>query len=275
MSMNNFKNTKALLVAALFVTTFSLSAQDDNNTSLGALITDRPDATESPTVIPKGYLQVETGSFFESFDKNSFKTESFTFNTTLLRIGLLNNLELRVGWDFTEISTSLNGNKLSNVASGLNPLLFGFKSGIAKEKGAFPEIGILGHIYLPFTASRDFKPETTGVDFRFSFAHTLSESSSLSYNLGAAWGDDSSEASYVYTIAYGQSISDKLGAYVELYGDMPENSSSNHFWDAGLTYLLSDSVQLDATIGSSITEGQDLLLSAGISFRLPTQSRAQ
>ena len=269
--MNNIKNTKALFIATLFAITFSLNAQEDDSTSLGALITDRPDATESPTAIPKGYLQVETGSFFESIEKSNIKTESFTFNTTLLRLGLLDNLELRIGWDFTEVSTSLNGNKLSNVASGLNPLLLGFKSGIAKEDGAFPEIGVMGHIYLPFTASRDFKPETTAVDFRFSFAHTLSETSSLSYNLGAAWSDDSSEASYVYTIAYGQSITEKLGAYVELYGDMPENSSSNHLWDAGLTYLLSDSVQLDATIGSSITEGQDLLLSAGISFRLPTK----
>ena len=269
--MKTTKNIKALLFVTLFVTTFSLLAQEDNTTSLGALITDRPDATESPTAIPKGYLQVETGAFFESFEKNSIKINSSTFNTTLLRLGLLDNLELRIGWDFTEVSTTINGNKLSDVASGFNPLLLGFKSGIAKENGAFPEIGVMGHIYLPFTASRDFKPETTGVDFRFSFAHTLSENSSISYNLGAAWGDDSSEAAYVYTLAYGQSITNKLGAYAELYGDMPENSSSNHFWDAGLSYLLSDNVQLDATIGSSITEGQDLLLSAGISFRLPTK----
>lgn len=270
--MKTTKNIKAVLFTVLIITSISLSAQEDNKNSLGALITDRPDATESPTVIPKGYLQVETGTFFQSFEKNNIKINSNTFNTTLLRLGLLDNLELRLGWDFTEVSTEVNGSKLANVASGLNPLLLGFKSGIASENGVFPEIGIMGHIYLPFTASRDFKPETTGVDFRFSFAHTLSETSSLSYNIGAAWGDDSSEAAYVYTIAYGQSITDKFGAYVELYGDMPENSSSNHFWDAGLTYLLSNNVQLDATVGSSITEGQDLLLSAGVSFRLPTKA---
>ena len=96
--MNNIKNTKALFIATLFAITFSLNAQEDDSTSLGALITDRPDATESPTAIPKGYLQVETGSFFESFEKSNIKTESFTFNTTLLRLGLLDNLELRIGW---------------------------------------------------------------------------------------------------------------------------------------------------------------------------------
>jgi len=268
--MNIIKNTKIMLSATLLTTSFSLTAQEDN-TSLGALITDRPDQTESPNALSKGFLQVETGASFESFYKNNIKTEYYTFNTTLVRFGLLENLELRLGWDFTEISTKVNGNKLDNVASGINPLLLGFKTSIAKENGAFPEIGFLGHIYLPFAASNDYKPETTGVDFIFAFAHTLSDTASLSYNIGAAWRDDSSEASYVYTIAYGHSISDKLGAYVELYGDMPENSSPNHFWDAGVTYLLSDNVQLDATVGSSITEGQDLLLSAGVSFRLPTK----
>ena len=75
---------------------------------------------------------------------------------------------------------------------------------------------------------------------------------------------------YVYTIAYGTGLG-KLGAYVELYGDLPENNKANHFWDAGLTYLISDNVQLDTTIGTSITKGQDILLSAGISFRIPSK----
>lgn len=233
------------------------------------LITDRPDQTESPNVLQKGFLQVETGSFFESFEDKNIKKENFTYNTTLVRFGLLDNLELRLGWDFTEGKTKINGNATNNVTSGFNPLLLGIKTSIAKEKGVFPEIGLLGHLYLPFTASTDYKPENTGVDFRFALAHTLNENSSLSYNLGAAWGNDSPEASFVYTIAYGIGVTEKLGAYAELYGDLPENNKANHLWDAGLTYLISKNIQLDTTIGTSFTKGQDLLLSAGVSFRIP------
>lgn len=268
------KQIKHILSIAILSLSISVFSQEKENT-LGTLITDRPDATESPNTIPAGYIQVETGAFFESFEANNIKTEDFTLNTTLVRIGLLDNLELRLGWDFVEGTTHINGNKLNNITSGFNPLLFGAKVNIASENGSFPEIGLLGHLYLPFTASTDYKPETTGVDFRFAFAHTLSEKANLSYNIGAQWGDndnDSREAAYVYTIAYGLGISEKLGAYAELYGDMPENNKANHFWDAGLTYLISDSVQLDATVGTSITEGQDILLSAGVSFRLPTKA---
>ena len=72
----------------------------------------------------------------------------------------------------------------------------------------------------------------------------------------------------MYTLAYGYAITDKLGAYAEVYGDLPEDNRANHFWDAGLTYAIAPLVQLDATIGKSITDGQDLLISAGVSFRI-------
>ncbi len=252
------------LIGLIINTTFSQEKTDP-----GTLVTDRPDQTESPTVVPKGYLQIETGAFYKDAGEDIFKQKTTTFNTTLLRYGLLDNLELRVGWDFAETKTEINGIELDDIASGLSPLLLGAKIAVAEEKGWLPEIGFLGHLYLPFSAGTDFKPETTGVDFRFSFAHTLNDKSSLSYNLGAAWGDDSPEAAYVYTLVYGYSITDNLGIYAELYGDMPEDSSANHLWDAGFTYLLSNSIQLDATVGSGITEGQNLLLSAGVSVRLP------
>jgi hypothetical protein len=264
------KTIKPILFFTLSTLSFFVFSQEKES-PLGALITDRPDATESPSTIPAGYIQVETGAFYESFAEGVIKYESYTYNTTLVRLGLLDNLELRIGWDFVEGKSKINGNPSNDITSGFNPLLLGAKIAIADEKGWFPEIGLLGHLYLPFTAGSDYKPETTGIDFRFSFAHTISETSSLSYNIGAQWRDDSPEAAYVYTLAYGLALNDKLGTYAELYGDLPENNKANHFWDAGLTYLISNNVQLDATVGSSITEGQDILLSTGISFRLSTK----
>lgn len=266
-SMKSFRNSFCFI--SFGFVSFTLLSQE--NQPLEPLITDRPDATESPIAMPKGFFQLETGAIFESFDDQSVKTETFTYNTTLLRYGLLNNLELRLGWDFIEGNTSINGQQLDDVTSGFNPLLLGFKTTISEEKGLLPTIGFLGHLYLPFTASTDYRPETTGVDFRFSFSNTLSDRSSLSYNLGARWRDDSPEAAYLYTLAYGYGITDKFGVYAELYGDFPEDNKANHLWDAGLTYLINNNFQLDATVGTSFTKGQDILLSAGFSYRIPKQ----
>jgi len=232
------------------------------------LITDRPDATEAPSVVPKGALQIETGALFTSFEENLLQTKTLTYNTTLLRFGLLDNLELRLGWDVVEQSNKTNAEDPAVIESGLSPLLLGMKVNIAQEKGWLPTIGLIGHLFLPFTASEDFKPQFTSIDFRFAFDHTLSDSSSIAYNLGAQWEADSLGAAYIYTLAYGYSITDSFGFYAELYGDLPEKNRSNHYWDAGVTYLILPNLQLDATIGTSITKGQDLLLSGGFSYRI-------
>ena len=209
-------------------------------TSVGQqIITDRPDQTESSALIPKGLLQVETGSIFEEIEKFGVKEKSTTFNTTLLRYGLLDNLEFRVGFSFMEITREFNNIKFDDIASGFSPLTLGVKIGVTQEKGILPEIAFLTHVNFPFLASKDFKTKSTGIDFRFSFAHTLSDKSSLGYNLGMAWDGDITTANYIYTFAYGYSISDRVGTFLEIYGDLPENSHFNHFWDAVRYYALS------------------------------------
>jgi len=265
MSMQFNKNK--FICSALFCASVLFSFSQENNIS-ETLVTDRPDATEASSTVGKGVLQIETGGLYESFEENNIKTENYTFNTTLIRYGLLDNLELRVGWDFVEGVTKINGNKLSDIASGFSPLLLGVKIDIAEENGAMPEIAVIGHVFPVFSASKDYRPETTGVDFRFALSHTLNEKSSLAYNVGAEWGNDSPEAAAIYTLAYGYNFTDKIGMYVELYGDLPEDSSANHFWDAGLTYLVCNDLQLDAYAGTSFTDGQDILVGLGLSYRV-------
>lgn len=251
---------------ALFSSTFFCFAQENN--TIEPLVTDRPDQTEASSTVGKGTLQIETGGLYESFKNNNTKSENYTYNTTLVRYGILDNVELRLGWDFVEGITKVNGNKLDNITSGFSPLLLGLKVDISEEKNGMPEIALIGHVFPIFSASSDYRPETTGVDFRLSLSHTLSKKSSLGYNIGAEWGNDSPEAAAIYTIAYGYSISNKLGFYLELYGSLPENSSANHYWDAGFTYLASKDLQFDIYAGTSITKGQDLLLGMGLSYRI-------
>jgi len=266
------RNFFLFVIGFLFITLKSNSQEiNEKGTSSQPLVTDRPDATEASSTVGKGVLQIETGGLYESFEENSIQSVNYTFNTTLVRYGILDNLELRLGWDLVEGITKVNGNKIENITSGLSPLLLGVKIDISEENGAIPEIALIGNVFPLFSASKDYRPETTAVAFRFSFSHTFSEKSSIGYNLGAEWGNDSPEAAGIYTVAYGYRLTDKFGVYAELYGDLPEDSSANHYWDAGFTYLVSNDLQLDAYFGTSITEGQDLLLGLGASFRIPTK----
>jgi hypothetical protein len=254
------------------LTSAAFSQENDNNKEQisDEMITDRPDATESPNIVIKGALQIETGIYYSSFEEEELKFESWGYNTTLLRYGLLENFEIRLGWNVEDGKTIFKNDLMQeDITSGFSPLLLGMKIALIDEEGIIPQIGLMGHLNLPFLASSDYKPEHTSIDFRFAFSHTLSENSSFSYNLGAQWGGDSSEASYIYTASYGYAISNSLAAFIEFYGDLPEDNKSNHNWDAGITYLISKNIQLDAAVGKSITEGQDIIISSGISFRIP------
>lgn len=258
--------TKKITAAILFVPFLILSQENNENYKL---ITDRPDATESPNTVPQFHLQVETGLYYESFTENDIQQKTKGYNATLLRFGVLKNLEFRLGWDLQEIQFSENNEDLENVLSGFSPLLIGFKTEIAQENKLLPNIGLLVHAYLPFLASTDYRPQTTGLDAIFSFSHTLSEKSSLGYNLGAGWQNDADGIEYIYTLAYGYSLTDRLGIYAEVYGNLPENNRAQHFTDAGITYLVKNNLQFDATVGRSFTKGQDILLSTGLSMRMP------
>jgi len=179
------------ILYCFLLTPMLFHAQESTNPFENALVTDRPDATEASSTVGAGVLQLETGSFYTSYEENDFKTEVFTYNTSLIRYGIFDNFEFRLGWNFQETRFSANGMESPNVLSGLTPLLVGMKTEITEEKGWIPEIALIGHIFLPLSAGTDYRPETTGADFRFSLSHTLNERSSIAYNLGAAWGADS------------------------------------------------------------------------------------
>ena len=60
-------------------------------------------------------------------------------------------------------------------------------------------------------------------------------------------------SSFFYTLATGFGLTDRLGAFVELYGDLGLDSAApdTHSFDGGFTYLLRANLQLDLTIHHS------------------------
>jgi len=62
------------------------------------IATDRPDQTESPNVIERGRVQIE-GGFLFARDTREGNVNTLKVPQALLRIGLLRNVELRIGGD--------------------------------------------------------------------------------------------------------------------------------------------------------------------------------
>lgn len=222
--------------------------------------TDRPDQTETPAIVPKGMFQMENGF---SFEKANSDSESYLLPSSLIKYGLNDRFEFRLITEFASDKT--NGTKVS----GLNPVLIGFKVAIAEETGIWPKVSFISHLMLPDLASSELKTTYYAPRFRFTMQHTLTDKISLGYNLGAEWDGETPDATFIYTLTTGFSLSEKMGCYVELYGFAPQNDTADHRFDGGFTYLLSDNVMIDASAGFGITENApDYYTALGFSFRL-------
>ena len=256
---------KTLVLLVFIILTSVIHAQDD----IPELITDRPDQTESSSVVPHKSLQIETGFLLENDESEELVKKSFAYNTTLFRYGLLENFELRLGLEYLGQRTDVKNTDLSNTVKRLSPLYTGFKVRISDEQGWKPEMAFLGGLVLPFTAIGNFKPTYTAASMRFSFSHTFSERVSLGYNLGAEWDGFTAEPGFFYSMALGIGMTEKLGMFLESYGLIPEKSESEHMFDAGFTYLLLPNLQFDISGGIGLYNAFDHFISFGLSYRIP------
>ncbi len=257
---------KISLILLLFLASLFLKAQD----SVPELITDRPDQTESSSVVPHKSLQIETGFILETRETDVINQNNFAYNTTLLRYGLFDNFELRLGLEYLGENEEIKASGAETRISGLSPVYAGFKVKIADEDGIKPEIAFLGGLVLPFTATEEFKPEYTSANVRFSFSHTLSDKLSLGYNLGAEWDGESAIPGYFYSLALGIGLTDHIGMFVEGYGLIPEEGEAEHLFDAGFTFLLLPTFQLDLSGGLGLNDyAIDNFISVGLTYRIP------
>lgn len=241
------------------------------NTSVPELIADRPDQTESSSVILPGYVQAETGILYTEEDEGDERSRTLELPRTLFRIGLVDRVEFRLGFDgwVSEDVEDKDGFGDSEV---------GFKFYLWKEAGILPETTLLTSLSLP-TGADEFTNERADPRFRFLFSHTLTDRITLSYNLGMAWGTEEDERGerdtlsvFEYTFSAGFGLTDRLGAFAELFGNVLINAEGGpaHSFDGGFTYLVKSNVQLDVSSGVGLSNSaDDWFVSAGFTYSFP------
>ena len=227
------------------------------------LVTDRPDQTESATVVPRGLLQIETGYLFT----REGDVDSHAAPGTLLRIGLGGRTELRLGHAGVMGTEGRRGAGDSELGAKVNL--------IPRADGWRPELALLGSLSLP-TGDNRFSSGGADPSFLVAFAHELRPGLSVGYNAGAAWESSPDpldrNAFFVYSLALGVGLTDRLGAFLEVFGDRQVTGpvAGSVSADTGLTFLLTEVLQLDVSVGRGLrSAADDLFVGAGLSLRMP------
>ena len=247
-----------LISSSFSVLSFSICFSQEN----AEIETDRPDQTECSSVIPTKSIQLETGIVHESDAGN----HTFYAPTSLIRIGVFSGMEFRIiaGEYYIEKMTS---DSVMHINEGFSPFSIGTKIFLCKEKKLRPQASLLFHLNHD---NSQFLIEKIFSDFRFSMSHTLTDRLDLGYNLGGEWNRQENTFVYIYTLTTAFAISEKLGSYIEIFGDAEKGELPHHQFDGGITFLPRKNLQLDCSAGVAMNKNApDIFISAGFSWRIP------
>ncbi|MEO8763650.1 MAG: transporter [Ginsengibacter sp.] len=237
------------------------SAQPD---AIDEIDTDRPDQTESPVTILRKWMQVEHGFALEKDNQLSVYGSS-----TLLRYGLVKNVELRLEADFIYTPS----NKFFPGHTELLPIILGTKISLWEERKWIPKTSLLVHAGLPFLAAKSFKNFDVQPGVRFTFQNNLSQVVSWGYNAGIEWDGENSNPYYLYTFSNGINLSKSLYGFLELFGSLNKDELPRHNFDAGLSLSVSDDCKVDISSAIGLTKtAPDWSIAIGMSVRFKTYS---
>jgi hypothetical protein len=224
-----------------------------------SIVTDRPDFTESTTVVSFRKIQIESGCEYAAFTS----LKELSFPNTLVRIGLGRQLEARLGF------SGWTKDKMdSHSSTYLNDMALEAKYHITGKEAKVP-LAIVLVSTLP-TGDKQVRVEAPEFGLKFAGAKDLSANMSLSSNLGAISVDVNGKRKWHYlsSLSMGINISDRLGSFVEMYAEFPPEQTWQPALDCGLTYLLHRNAQIDFYIGKGLYDGTaNVIIGSGFSFR--------
>lgn len=220
------------------------------------LVGDRPDFTESTSTIPRGHVQVEGGVTFSRVDDE----EAQSLGEVLVRIGLGERVEARIGaGSYVRIDTGVPG---AGRITGFEDPSLGMKVRLTPDDPDLlppgrPTMALLLATSIP-AGDEELTDDEWVPDAKLALSWSLTDRWSLSSNLNYAYPVDGDDRFHQFSasLSGGVSLTGRLGAFVEYFGFTEETDGGpdTHYLDGGVTFGISNDLQLDARIGFGLND---------------------
>ena len=232
----------------------------------GQIVTDRPDFTESTYTVPDGHFQLEAGYTYATAGELS----GHQIGEALIRLGLIPGLELRALLpSFNSVSGDVGPVEFEE--SGWSDAGIGMKLGLYESgmSEGLPSVSLLFGSSIP-VGDDDFGADGWEPEAILALGWALAPRLDLGANVKYTqrdpdFGDRYNE--WAASIALGLPVTSSLGAFIEYFGIRPDldGLEDDDYIDGGITYLFSDTFQLDARVGFNL-EGDDDEMFFGVGF---------
>lgn len=219
---------KIIALLTVLMTGVAANAQDVEFTA------DRPGVSTGPAVVGRNVIQLEQGIQYDGDGGYG----QFTFSNTLIRYGLFDGAELRLGGD------ALIHNSNDKWHAAFTGLSVGTKICCFEGRGAIPAISLLADLAIPYTGNEGFVVEHLAPSLYLLFENTVTDWLSVGYNVGAEWDGSQPAPSAFVALCLGFSLTERLGCFVESYNNFSRYGNAYGI-DFGLNYMVGERVQLD------------------------------
>jgi hypothetical protein len=226
------------------------------------LASNRPDITEpgpdsadfpdSAFAVPTGIVYLETSLTYAS-SKGPRVRDYFT--NTLVRIGLWEDLELRIA-----SPGIIHENGPEESVTGVGPLTIGFKQHVWDEvaESGIPAFGVIAQVNVP-TASAGFDDGTAIPTVFCNFDHTLSANSYFEWNLGlsAVHADDGHrfvQGNFLWSL--GHEVNDDITVFFHGFTNFPASSGNQEevVMGPGMIWFVNKRVAVDFSYNFGLTD---------------------
>lgn len=226
------------------------------------LTTDRPDKTEAPQTVPAGHVQVELDLATFTRDRaDGVRTDTVSVLPFNLKYGVGDDtdLQLIVAPYLHQIARDQLAGTRERTA-GFGDVTLRVKHNLWGNDGGKTAFGLIPFVTLP-TSRHDLGVGKVEAGLIAPVTLALSDAIQLGAmtEVDLADADGRYAARFVNSASLGFSPSDKLRLYTELY---TERETVHHSgWvatgDAGATYQLTDTLQLDGGVNLGLTHAAD------------------
>ncbi|MBK9385928.1 MAG: transporter [Planctomycetes bacterium] len=234
------------------------------------IFTDRPSFSDGTALIPARRVQLESGVTYTADDEDGVRTARWNAPEALLRYRLLENLEVRGTWSGYAWSDNGDGLGTERTSGATDPAL-GVKIPVCEQDGWMPKLSVLASTTLGLPEN-DFRSGAFDPTFKLLWSSGLPAGFGLGGNLNAAFPTQANErfsqlAGSLYA-TYAPSARWSVFAEGFFVAPPSDGASTAYSCDAGVLYLLSARVQLDARVGFGLNGvAEDFFAGVGVSWR--------
>jgi Putative MetA-pathway of phenol degradation len=233
---------------------------------------DRPGFSDSPVLLGRGRVQIESGFMMEREDDGPKSTRTLTWPQAELHTGINTHLDFSVTWDGLITTTDLTSTSSGETrTTGGADVRLGAKFGLANRPHV--NTALIGYVYLP-VGSASVSGGYADPQARLAWAASITDSFGFggTGDLGAVREDDGHvRAKPAVSASLAGKVSGALGGFAGFVAESAELSSTLSVWSAqaGLVFPLGMRHQLDVWVGRHVSGGpDDYFLSAGFVRRL-------